>query len=461
MNYCIFLITICFLLVSCSFDEKTLSSGTGKTIAPQAYVASISSDERIDLAKKRKSYITGIRKWDFYSLRNAPEEALSYYLSTQEKLPNDQVVRKKTANVYYLLKNWARAYEEYIKVPLSELTDSEKKQLLDALFFDESIFDRLWEIQKLTLSTGSTEYFQMIDTCYSGIHNCIVNLEGYSGSESRIKDLQSQIKKSEKISPDYQYRNLLVAAKFYEQGSYRTTEKFAREMLIERPDYLEVKKILWFSLFELGKYEESKKYILDYLGSNPRDLDSIIRLWEVFFHLSDFVSSNLYLNNAIIAGYTPKTNLERRLAYNYSMLDDTVGMMKVLNYLLQENDATEDDFAVGISAAIKEWQYPRAASWAQDGLRKFKESHHITPLYIRTLRLQGQIDNASSVIQNTSEEAMVANPNYLLEKAIIYADLGDIESAKKLFKELILLTDWPDIVEESRIALLRIELPTQ
>lgn len=142
------------------------------------------------------------------------------------------------------------------------------------------------------------------------------------------------------------------------------------------------------------------------------------------------------------------------------MLDDTVGMMKVLNYLLQENDATEDDFAVGISAAIKEGQYPRAESWAQDGLRRFKESHHITPLYIRSLRLQGQIDNASAVIQNTSEEAIVENPNYLLEKAIIFADLGDIESAKKLFKELILLTDWPDIVEESRIHLARIETLT-
>lgn len=42
------------------------------------------------------------------------------------------------------------------------------------------------------------------------------------------------------------------------------------------------------------------------------------------------------------------------LAYNYFLLGDTVGMMKVLNYLLQESDATEDDYTVGISAAINE-----------------------------------------------------------------------------------------------------------
>ena len=74
------------------------------------------------------------------------------------------------------------------------------------------------------------------------------------------------------------------------------------------------------------------------------------------------------MNNAILAGYTPKINLERRLAYNYSLLSDTVGMMKVLNYLLQEQDATEDDYAVAISAAINLSDYSRAQNWAEQGL---------------------------------------------------------------------------------------------
>lgn len=80
----------------------------------------------------------------------------------------------------------------------------------------------------------------------------------------------------------------------------------------------------------------------------------IATLGEVYFFIGDYVSSNLYLNNAIIAGYTPKTSIERRLAYNYSLLDDTIGMMKVMNYLLQEDDVVEDDFVVGISLALEE-----------------------------------------------------------------------------------------------------------
>jgi hypothetical protein len=457
MLYRIIILSACLILSACALPKGKWSESSATKIWEKNYVSSLSDDERIDLAKKRRSYITGIRKWDFYSLRNAPEEALTYYLGVQEKLPGDQVVRKKTANVYYIMKNWARAYREYIQVPQSELTPEEKTQLLNALFFDESTFDRLGELEKLSLSTGALDYYGIIDTCYTGIHNCIVSIEAYTWSESRIIDLTNQIKKAEKISPDYQYRNLLIAAKYYEQWIYSASEKLAREILKERPDYLEVKKVLALSLFELGKYEESKKYALEYLASNPRDMDSIIRLGEIYFHLSDYISSNLYLNNAITAWYSPKTDLERRLAYNYSLLGDTVGMMKVLNYLLQEPDVTEDDYAVAISTALRESQYVRAESWAREWLEKYRESYHLTPLFIRSLRLQWQLDNASSLIQNTSEEAMVENPNYLLEKAITFYELGDIESAKKLFSELLDLTDWPDIVEESRVYLARIQ----
>ncbi len=404
--------------------------------------------------------MTGIRKGDFYSLRNAPEEALSYYLGVQEKIPDDHIVKKKIAHVYALLKNWSKSYSSYIEVPLDELSEEEKDELFRSLFFDENLYDRLGEMNKLSLSTGSLEYYQTIDTCYTGIHNCIVTIEAYTGSEDRLQSLQIQIKSAEKISPDYQYRNLLIAAKLYEQRMYRATENLLREILIARPDYIEAKKMLGFSLFELGKYEEAKKYILEYLDVNPTDIESIIHLGELTFHLGDYVSSNLYFNNAIIAGYTPKTNLERMLAYNYFLLGDTVGMMKVLNYLLQESDATEDDYSVGISAAIDEGQFTRAESWARDGLYKYKDSHRITPLYIQSLRLQGQLDNASSLIQNTPESVMVENPNYLLEKAIISFELGDRESAKTLFMEMSTLTDWPDIMEESRIYLARIEALT-
>lgn len=43
--------------------------------------------------------------------------------------------------------------------------------------------------------------------------------------------------------------------------------------------------------------------------------------------------------------------LERRLAYNYLMLDDTASMLKVMNYLLQRTEAKEDDYIIGVITA--------------------------------------------------------------------------------------------------------------
>lgn len=135
---------------------------------------------------------------------------------------------------------------------------------------------------------------------------------------------------------------------------YRVSSQIAHEILQNRPDYTEVKKIEAFSLYELGEYEPAKKLLLQYLEKNPNDLESIVRIGEVSFQLGDYSTSNLYINNAILAGYTPKTDLERRLIYNYSMLGDTAGAMKVFGYLLQEVDLSEDDFAVAISFALEQ-----------------------------------------------------------------------------------------------------------
>ncbi len=444
LSLCIFTI----FLSSCSFWEfpkHTISENQNQT---WAYQTTLDPDIRLDLAKKRKSYIAWIRKGDFYSLQNAPEEALSYYLSIQEKIPDDQVVRKKIAHVYFLLKNWSKAYSEYVQVPLSELSSSEQDELYHALFFDGNRYDRLGELAKLP-STNLTPYYDVVDACYTGIHNCIVSIQSSSGSNSEILDLKNQIENATKISDDFQYRNLLVAAKFYEQWMYRASTKIAQEILQNRPDYTEVIKIEWFSLYELGEYTESKKLILQYLEKNPNDLQSIMRMGEIAAHLSDYSSSNLYLNNAIISGYQPKIDLERRLVYNYSLLGDTAWAMKVFAYLLQDEAITPDDFAVGISFALEQGENEKAESWAIQWLRKFRDSPIIQPLYIQILRLTGDRDDAMAIIQNTSEEIQNQNPNYQLEKAILLLDSWDVTTAKTLFQKLAWLSEWPDIVKES------------
>jgi hypothetical protein len=72
------------------------------------------------------------------------------------------------------------------------------------------------------------------------------------------------------------------------------------------------------------------------------------------------------------------------------------------------------------------------------------------------LRMQWEIDSASLLIQSTPEDALIENPNYLLEKAIIAYEYKNIDEAQKIFLELSELTDWPDIALEARMYLVRI-----
>ncbi len=247
----------------------------------------------------------------------------------------------------------------------------------------------------------------------------------------------------------------MLAIKFYEQKMYRSSAKILEEVGKEFPDYAESKKILAFSYFALGNYTDAKKFLLEYLERNPKDVETMAKLGETYAFLSDPVSSNLYLNNAILSGYTPKTNLERRLAYNYSLLDDSVGMIKVLNYLLQEDDALENDFAVGISLSLEKWDIDRAKSWATRWLEKYPNSPVITPLFLSSLRLNGEASGALDILSGIPEEEKIKNPNYLLEEALLLQNIGHDDDAMKIFWEISRMEDWPDLMAEAQLQIAR------
>lgn len=238
----------------------------------------MTDEYRIQLAIERKKELRTIRKGDYMTLKNNPEKALIYYQAALEKLPDDIVIRRKIAHVYYQLRNWNEAYANYARVPLKELRESEYDELFQSLFSDDARPDRLTELARYQLDPSTREYYQLIDTCYSGIHNCIVSIESYTGSTDRITVLQDIILKSTQISEDYQYRNFLVATELYRQRSYRAVGILTAEILAKRPNYSEVHKLRGFALYELGRYSEARDVLLVYLESNPQDLESIYRL---------------------------------------------------------------------------------------------------------------------------------------------------------------------------------------
>ena len=101
------------------------------------YATGLTDEEKVELALKRKKELRTIRKGDYMTLKNNPEQALLYYKNVLEELPDDIVIRRKIAHVYYLLRDYKNAYENYHKVPINELKEDEQKELLQSLFLDD------------------------------------------------------------------------------------------------------------------------------------------------------------------------------------------------------------------------------------------------------------------------------------------------------------------------------------
>lgn len=294
-----FLILIFFFLSSCTETVLVTPSESGSTTTGSQYATGLTDEQKVKLAIDRKKELRTIRKGDYMTLKNNPEQALAYYQAALEQLPDDIVIRRKIAHAYYLTRNWKDAYVNYARVPLRELKETEYSELFQSLFFDDNRPDRLTELSRYEIDIATREYYQTIDICYSGIHNCIVTIEAYTGSSNRILDLQNSIRQSVQISEDYQYRNFLVATELYRQGAYRAVDILSSEILTKRPNYSEVRKLRGFALYELGRYSDARDILLVYLESSPQDLESISRLGEIYVYLGDYATSSLYINNAV------------------------------------------------------------------------------------------------------------------------------------------------------------------
>ncbi|MDD2916260.1 MAG: hypothetical protein PHH70_00240 [Candidatus Gracilibacteria bacterium] len=342
-------------------------------------------EERLDESKRRKDFRSVIRKGDYFSLKNDQETALRYYLNAYLRLKDDNVLERKIAGVYFDLKDFENAYRYYSRVPFVDLEDVEKKKMLSSLMFDESTSIKSSEIQKLGLSEDEVRHYSYVENCYTGIHNCVVSLETYSGSYEPTMKFKNIIDTYMKVSSDFQYRNILLAGAFFESKEYLAGAKIAAEITEKRPDYKIAYKIAGYCNYELGKYKEANTYLGKYYAFDSKDVATAYTLGLINYYLEDYSTSNLYLNTAVLNGYTPKTELERRLMYNYYVLGDKKGMMKIFRHLLKEPDVTEDDFIVAVHIAIEGNDVSKGFLWANEGIGKFPDS---SMLYA----LRGELD---------------------------------------------------------------------
>lgn len=102
----------------------------------------------------------------------------------------------------------------------------------------------------------------------------------------------------------------------------------------------------------------------------------------------------------MLGGYKPKTVVERKLAYNYYVLDLPKNMFQVLGYLMLEPDVAEADITNAVYLALVHNETRNAGEWIKIGREKFAESESIRGLEAWYLRTTGKSQEAQAIVDS-------------------------------------------------------------
>lgn len=189
-----------------------------------------------------------------------------------------------------------------------------------------------------------------------------------------------------------------------------------------------------YSSYQLGKYVEAASWLEKYYSIHSNDAGTAYLLGIIHYLKEDYSTSNLYFNAAVLSGYTPKTELERRLVYNYTLLGDTVGAFKIFRYLLNEDDVTSEDFQIALFMALSENELSKAALWSQKSLLRFKDDPDLLVFSAQIARKEKNPDAALAIL----EDVLSKNPKHSfahLEMGRLYLEKNMYTVAERSFEE--------------------------
>ncbi len=397
---------------------------------------SLTKEQKLEQLKRRMNFRSIIRKGDFYSIKNMKETALQYYLNAYKKLSHDHVIEKKIWDTYFEMKNFQKAYSYYNKIPIWELDNKSKDKMLKTLLYtwNKNMRD---EFNKVSAPREMKEYYDKVLVCYTWIKNCIEEFKKYTGTWEKIVSIKNDMMNFEKIqNADPNSKYAILAWDFLKNKDYLAAAVIAEETIKKRMNYWTVIQIAWFAWFELWDYKKSNDFLQRYYAIDPKNVNVTYLLWIINFYLENYISSNLYFNAAVLNWYTPKNELQKRLAYNYYILWDKKNMLKVFRYILDEDDVTQDDYAVALFTSIEENESSKAMLWANKWIQKFSQSDMLYWFRWWLYRLRWEDDKAQQDF-NTSLQINPRSAISLYNYWVLAFEKNDYTKAKEFFNATV------------------------
>lgn len=346
----------------------------------------IKTSENKSNNKKRFSIRWIVLKWDFYLQNNHPTLALAKYISAHKRNEDDEKIIAKIAETYQSLKNFNNAKTYYQKIKDNSLYT---QKYIENLFYDANLEDKEQfnyianEINKLKIDSNDKIYYINSLYCLKKLDKCkenfrkeidILTWSWIDISWTKMENIKNAIEKYDnfKVKNSY-YEDSLVIWSLYENKLYPITSELWEKILDKKPWYKAMLLIVWKSYYELWKYKKAKEKFESYYELEANTPNIAYLLGNINYELKDYISSNLYYNAAIKNWYKNKIDLKRKLIYNYHLLWDQNGMMKVFTFLIEEDDYEIDDISLAIYHAIINKKVLKAISWANSAIKKYPE----------------------------------------------------------------------------------------
>jgi len=399
----------------------------------------LDNEKKIETLRKRFTLRWTITRWDNFTTSNQPILALNEYLKALRQSPDDSQIIKKISWVYFELKRYTVAIQNFEKI-LNELNNEEKEKYILSLIYTldflskESYKNVLEKIDKIWLTSEEVFYYKNSLNCSVSFHECKKNFQNYIDNNeltfNKLIDFKNTLINFKNFQiPDLYYKDALIIWSLYKNKLYNISNNLWEKLLQSKTNYKPILLIIWKWYYEIWNLEESKKYLEIYYNLEPNDVNITYILWNINFELKDYLTSNLYYNRAFKNLFEPKIEVLRKMIYNYYLLWDKRSMLNMFSYLIEEKNATIDDFSLWIYWSILEGRDINAISWSEKWINNFKEKswYEIFYWYLWWIyREKDDLEKASNYI-NT---AMKINP----KDPLITLNAWYIEELKENYK---------------------------
>ena len=351
------------------------SSNEEKKVDPQEI------QEKISLIRGRYAIKWLVSSGDTYLENKQLTLALKSYLWALKQNKDDPVIINKIAETYFEMNKYKVALNYYKNISPEQIINKQRYILSYLYTLEISSTSNFTEIEQNInnswLDQSEIFFYNTSLKCIKDMKSCInmytTYLWQYKTESKNLLYITTALAnyKSQQIESDY-FKHTQIMGALFQARLYPITNIIWEQILLEKPWYLPVLKMIWKGYFEMWKYELAKKTLLKHNSFEPNDPKVNYTLGIINIKLHEYVLSNIYFMKALKEWFGPRSTIARRLIYNYYLIEDMDKVLKEFNILITSGDASPIDYSLWIYYSLINDKKIQATKWTNDALQKYE-----------------------------------------------------------------------------------------